>query len=151
MTTAKNLDIIAMGSDHAGYPVKERLKTWLQLRDHKVKDLGTDSEDGADYPAYAKLVAQAVLAGEASQGILICGTGLGMCYTANRFHGIRAALCWSVEAATLARDHNNANILVLPGRVPTMDPLEDILIAWLDTNFSAAERHQRRIAMIDEN
>ena len=150
MTSKKKLGTIAIGSDHAGYPAKERIKTWLRLRDYSVQDFGADSEESVNYPDYAKFVARAVLSDTATRGILICGTGLGMSYAANRFPGIRAALCWSEEAATLAREHNNANILVLPGRIGTMDPLEDILIAWLDTGFTAVERHQSRITLIDE-
>lgn len=145
---------VVIGSDHAGYLVKQRLVRWLTLRGYTVEDAGTHSEESCDYPEYAKAVAKRVLkdtgkAGKDTRGILICGTGLGMCYTANRFKGIRAALCWNIVSAELSRLHNNSNVLVLPGKAAAMDPLEDILLAWLKVDFSGEGRHQRRIDLID--
>lgn len=142
-------DSIAIGCDHAAFAAKERLKSFLQMRGRKVVDFGTDSEDSMDYPDVARPLAEAVAAGTYKQGLLLCGTGLGMSYAANRVPGVRAALCWSVEAASLARSHNDANILVLPGRADTLDPLEEILASWLETPFSDEERHSRRIDKIE--
>ena len=144
-----NADTIALASDHAGYQLKERVKAWLQIRGHSVRDLGTDSEESVDYPDYAQQVARAVSDGENTRGVLICGTGLGMSYAANRYPRVRAALCWSEDAAMLSRTHNDANILILPGRLPTSDSVEDILSAFLETPFSNEERHQRRLGKID--
>lgn len=141
--------MIAIGCDHAAYEVKERLKSVLQSRGLDVKDFGVDSPDSSDYPDIARPLAEAVAAGEMERGVLLCGTGLGMSYTANRVPGVRAALCWSVETAVLAREHNDANILVLPGRADTMDSLEAILDAWIETSFSGVDRHQRRIDKIE--
>lgn len=140
---------IVIGADHAGYEAKEKVKAWLLMRGYEVADVGTDSVDSVDYPDYARKVAAAVSDGKFAKGVLICGTGLGMSYAANRFPKVRAALCWSAEVAELARDHNDANILVLPGRVETLDPLDEILGAWLERNFSGEERHLRRIGKID--
>ncbi len=144
-----NADTIPLASDHAGYPLKERVKAWLQIRGHSVRDLGTNSEESVDYPDFAQQVARAVSNGEHARGVLICGTGLGMSYAANRFPRVRAALCWSEDAAMLSRTHNDANILILPGRLPTADAVEDILSAFLETPFSDEERHQRRLGKID--
>lgn len=141
--------IIAIGCDHAAYDAKERIKAWLQMRGYSVEDFGTDSIESMDYPDVAHPLAEAVAAGNFSRGLLLCGSGLGMSYTANRTPGVRAALCWSAESASLARSHNNANVLVLPGRVETIDPLEDILLAWLETPFSGESRHERRIEKIE--
>jgi len=142
---------VAIGCDHAGYFVKVRLKTALALMGaYNIRDFGTESEESADYPDYARLVVEAILGGEAAWGILSCGTGLGMSYAANRYSGIRAAVCWSAEVARLARDHNDANILIVPGRAATLDPPEEILAAWLEVNFSGETRHLRRIRKLDE-
>lgn len=140
---------VAIGCDHAAFEAKERLKGLLQARGRGVHDFGVHSTARADYPDVARPLAEAVSRGDFCCGVLLCGTGLGMSYVANRFPGVRASLCWSTEAAQLARDHNDANILVLPGRIPTLDPLEAILTTWLDTPFSDGERHQRRIDKIE--
>ncbi len=147
MTSEKK--IIAVGSDHAALPAKKKLMTILEQRGFEVVDKGTYTEDSCDYPEFSHAVAEAVESGAASCGLLMCGTGLGMMYAANRHPNIRAALCWSKETAALSREHNDSNILVLPGRVPSLDPLEDILAAWLDTPFSNDERHIRRIRKIE--
>lgn len=142
---------VAIGCDHAGYATKVRLKTALALIGaYSICDFGVDAEDSVDYPDYARLVVEAVLSGKAIWGILSCGTGLGMSYAANRYPGIRAAVCWSAEVARLARDHNDANILIVPGRAATLDPAEEILAAWLETSFSGDTRHLRRIRKLDE-
>jgi len=140
---------IAIASDHAGLAAKLRLKSVLAMQGRSVRDFGTDGEESVDYPDFGRLVAEAVRRGESGVGLLLCGSGLGMSYVANRVAGIRAALCWSVEVARLAREHNNANILVLPGRAATIDPLEDILAVFLETAFPDEGRHGRRIAKID--
>lgn len=141
--------VIALGSDHAAFEQKERIKAWLEARGFTVEDYGTNSPERVDYPDIARPLAEDVAQGRVPRGVLMCGTGLGMAYTANRLPGIRAALCWSAEVAAMARDHNDANILVLPGRHPTLDGLEEILQAWLDTPFSGDERHQRRLDKMD--
>lgn len=140
---------IAVGSDHAAFATRNRLAEILKSRGFTVVDKGTHSEASCDYPPIAHAVAEAVASGEAGCGLLLCGTGLGMSYAANRHKDVRAALCWSREAASLSREHNDSNLLVLPGRVATIDPLEEILAAWLDTPFSNDERHKRRIRMIE--
>ena len=140
---------IAIGSDHAAFAVKEELKKLLQDRGWEVTDFGTHSTASCHYPDIAHPLAEAVASGRCSRGVLLCGTGLGMTYAANRHPGIRAADCWSRETAVLAREHNDSNVLVLPGRVATIDPLPEILGAWLDTPFSGGERHRERIAKIE--
>lgn len=140
---------IAIGSDHAGYAVKEELKRHLKDKGWEVRDFGVNSAYAADYPDTGKPLAEAVASGEFSKGILLCGTGHGMSYTANRVPGVRAALCWNSEYARLSREHNDANILVMPGRSPIEDPHIDIVDAWLSTKFSGDERHLRRINKID--
>lgn len=141
---------LAIGSDHAALARKKEVKRWLEERGCAVRDFGTSSEESCDYPEIAHAVTEAVAKGEVERAVLLCGTGLGMCYAANRRPGIRAALCWSEETARLAREHNDANILILPGRVATLDPWEKILAAWFETPFSGDPRHSRRIAKIEE-
>ncbi len=140
---------LAVATDHAGFDAKEALLGALRKRNVPFVDLGVHSSARADYPVSARAVAQGVLDGSYARGLLICGTGLGMSIAANRFRGIRAALCWSVEAARLARAHNDANILVLPGRTPALDGLEDILAVFLATPYSGETRHGARLAMLD--
>lgn len=137
---------IAIASDHAGYELKEEIKKALESFHVEYTDLGTAGSESVDYPDYAKLVAESVQAG--SRGILCCGTGIGMSIAANKFKGIRAALCNNELTAKMSREHNDSNVLVLGGRV-----LEDygevprIIKAWLDTEF-AGGRHQRRLDKI---
>ncbi len=140
---------IAVGSDHAAAPVKDELVRHLKKRGWDVTDFTVLVDGRADYPVAGRKVAEAVAKGEFPKGMLLCGTGLGMSYVANRVKGVRAALCTSVEFAKLAREHNDANILVMPGRASSVDPQEAVLDAWLDTPFSGDERHAKRIAMID--
>ena len=144
-----NAKTIAIGSDHAAYAAKEELKKLLAELGWEVTDFGTHGPESCHYPDIAHPLAAAVAEGRFSRGILLCGTGLGMAYAANRHPGVRAADCWSRETAVLAREHNDSNILVLPGRVATIDPLPEILRAWLDTPFSNGERHRERIAKIE--
>lgn len=140
---------IAVGSDHAAAPVKDRLVQHLKDRGYAVTDCTVLVDGRADYPVAGRRVAEAVARGEFPRGLLLCGTGLGMSYVANRVKGVRAALCMNTEFAKLAREHNNANILVMPGRAAMYEPQETVLDAWLDTPFSNDPRHVRRIEMID--
>lgn len=139
---------IAIGSDHAGFRLKEQLIAHLQAKGTTVLDQGTKSEESTDYPGYAHAVAQAVLAGDANLGIVICGSGNGVNITANRHKGIRSALAWLPEVATLARQHNNANVLALPARYLTEREATAIADAFLDADFEGG-RHQRRVAAIE--
>ncbi|MBW8772633.1 MAG: ribose 5-phosphate isomerase B [Gemmatimonadetes bacterium] len=139
---------IPIGSDHAGFPLKQRLVAELKKLGYDPIDLGTNSPDSTDYPDYAHPVAHEVETGEAKRGVLLCGTGLGMSYAANRHHGVRAAVAWSPEVAHLARAHNDANVLVLPARFVTEDEGVAILKEWLDTPFEGG-RHSRRVAKIE--
>ncbi|MBC8278164.1 MAG: ribose 5-phosphate isomerase B [FCB group bacterium] len=138
---------IALASDHAGYKIKEVIKKFLSGTEHQVQDFGTFSEESMDYPDTAHPAAHSVADGNNDTGILICGSGQGMQLTANRYPGIRAALCWSPEIAGLARQHNNANILAIPGRFVEGDTAIAIVEIWLKTNFEGG-RHQRRIDKI---
>jgi len=141
---------ILIASDHAGFALKEKLEAWLREMGYLVKDLGTDSEDAADYADYAHPLAQQVSEGEAARGVLLCGTGLGMSYVANRYPHVRAALAWSPEIAALSRRHNDANVLALPARFLSEEQAKQILETWLDTPFDGG-RHERRIQKIDAN
>ena len=139
---------IPIGSDHAGFGLKERLKAELAQLGFDVDDVGPDSTESVDYPDYAKLVARQVSSGEVKRGVLMCGTGLGMSYAANRFPQVRAAVAWSPEIATLARQHNDANLLVLPARFLSEEQGVEILRRWLNTSFEGG-RHERRVAKIE--
>jgi ribose 5-phosphate isomerase B len=140
---------IPIGADHAGFALKERLVSELKKLGYDPLDLGTHSTDSTDYPDYAHPVAGRVEHGEARRGILICGTGLGMAYAANRHHGVRAAVAWSPEIARLSREHNDANVLVLPARFVSEPEGVAILKTWLDTPFEGG-RHARRIQKIED-
>jgi ribose 5-phosphate isomerase B len=139
---------ILIASDHAGFELKEKLERWLREMGYAVKDLGTESEQSTDYPDYAHPLAQQVSEGEADRGVLLCGTGLGMSYVANRYPHVRAAVAWSPEVAELARRHNDANVLALPARFLSEDQARQILKTWLDTPFEGG-RHERRIEKIE--
>ena len=140
---------IPIGSDHAGFALKERLKRELETLGREPEDVGTTSPESTDYPEFAHIVADKVARGEAQRGVLLCGTGLGMSYTANRHHGVRAAVAWNPEIARLARRHNDANVLVLPARFVTPEQAEEIVQVWLATPFEGG-RHERRVAKIDQ-
>lgn len=139
---------IPIGADHAGFALKERLVTELRKLGYEPVDVGTHSPESTDYPDFAHPVAHEVEAGEAKRGVLLCGTGLGMSYAANRHHGVRAAVAWTPEIAKLARAHNDANVLVLPARFVSEREGVDILKAWLDTPFEGG-RHERRVQKIE--
>ena len=140
---------IPIASDHAGFELKQKLSKALTALGYDVEDLGTNSEASTDYPDYAHPLAEKVESGEVQRGVLMCGTGLGMSYAANRHHGVRAAVAWTPEIATLARQHNDANVLVLPARFVSDDEALAILKAWLDTPFEGG-RHQKRVAKIED-
>jgi ribose 5-phosphate isomerase B len=136
---------IAIGSDHAGFELKQYLVRELKTLGHEIIDCGTDSEQAVDYPDYAAIVCGHVRSGEARYGILICGTGIGISMAANKLPGIRAALCHTEFSARLARLHNDANVLALGGRVIGKALALEITKVFLATEFSAEERHRRRI------
>jgi ribose 5-phosphate isomerase B len=138
---------IALGADHAGYELKEALKSWLINHGFQVLDLGTHSTESVDYPDYAALVGESVADRKVERGLLICGTGIGMAMAANKVPGVRAALCGDLYTARMSREHNDANVLVLGGRLMGAEMAADILHAWLETDF-AAGRHARRVDKI---
>lgn len=144
--------MLAIGSDHGGLELKERLKAFLADRGLAVVDCGTDSGASVDYPDFGEKVARAVASGSSERGILVCGTGIGMSMVANKFPGVRAALTWDEFTARMAKEHNNANILVLGGRVLDADLACRMVAIWLDSTFEAG-RHQNRldkIALIED-
>ena len=136
-----------MGGDHAAFDLKSSLKTQLENAGYEVIDVGTYSTASVDYPDYAHLLSDQVVA-EQCKGILICGSGNGVCMSANKHKGIRAALCWTVEIAQLARQHNDANVLCLPARFVTAHQAMDMTMAFLTTNFEEG-RHLTRVNKID--
>ncbi len=138
---------IPIASDHAGYRFKGVIVKALKEMGYTPVDLGTDSEESVDYPDYGRLVAQKVSSGECRRGVLICGSGIGISIVANKFRGVRAALCQSVEAARLSREHNDANILVFAGRMTPDGLAVEMLETWLNTPFSGG-RHQKRVEKI---
>ena len=143
-------EVIPIGADHAGFALKERLVDELRRLGYQPLDLGTHSTESTDYPDYAHEVAERVEHHDAERGVLLCGTGLGMAYAANRHPGVRAAVAWTPEVARLAREHNDANVLVLPARFVSPEDGVEILKTWLATDF-AGGRHARRIAKIDRS
>ena len=138
---------VAIGSDHAGFELKEKVKRLLKDLHHEVSDEGTISTDSVDYPDFAVRVAEAVSKAESDRGILVCGSGIGMSIAANKVPGVRAALCHNVEAARLSRQHNDANVLTLGSRLLDHSLSEQIVREWLQTSFEAG-RHQRRVQKI---
>ncbi len=141
---------ILIASDHAGFELKEKLERKLAELGFDVDDLGTNSADSTDYADYAHPLARQVSDGTVKRGVLMCGTGLGMSYTANRYPHVRAAVAWSPEVAKLAREHNDANVLVLPARFVDEQEAVQILKAWLDTPFEGG-RHARRVEKIEKS
>jgi ribose 5-phosphate isomerase B len=141
---------IVIGSDHAGFPIKEVLKSYLTAKGFEVKDYGTYSTESVDYPDFAHKVAADISCGIYDKGLLVCGSGNGICMTANKHKDIRAALCWNAEIAELARLHNNANILCIPGRYVSEKEAEKIMEVFLTTKFEGG-RHQNRINKINCN
>ena len=139
---------IPIASDHAGFEMKEKIAATLADLGYDVQNLGTNSPASTDYPDYAHPLAQEVSSGEVKRGVLLCGTGLGMSYVANRYPHVRAAVAWTPEIAELARKHNDANILVLPARCLSQEDGVKILKTWLDTPFEGG-RHERRVEKIE--
>jgi ribose 5-phosphate isomerase B len=138
---------IAIGSDHAGWQAKEKIKAYLKPLKHSVSDMGTHSEESVDYPDYAYKVARAVAQKKAAFGILVCGSGIGMCIAANKVKGIRAANCYDTLTASLARLHNNANVLCLGARLIPANKIKAIIKMWITTPFEGG-RHERRVRKI---
>ncbi|MGA8181085.1 MAG: ribose 5-phosphate isomerase B [Desulfobacterales bacterium] len=145
---AEDRTSIVIGSDHAAYALKEKVKAYLVKRAVDVEDAGCFSEDSVDYPDFGIKVASMVSAGKFEKGILMCGTGLGMSMVANKFPHVRAALCEGLFSAMMSRRHNNANILVMGARVIGESLAMEIVKAWLETPFDGG-RHQRRLEKFD--
>ena len=139
---------IAIGSDHAGFQYKEKIKEFLRKLGHEVKDFGTNSDAAVDYPVYIRPTAESVAKGECERGIVLGGSGNGEAIVANRVKGVRCALCWNLESARLGRQHNNANVISIGERMVTLEMALEIVKVWLDTPFEGG-RHQRRIDLID--
>jgi ribose 5-phosphate isomerase B len=140
--------MIALASDHAGFEYKEKIKQLLDGLQIPYRDFGTNSKDSSDYPDFGHAVAQAVSNAECEQGILVCGTGIGMSIVANKHNGVRAAACESATAARLAREHNDVNILALGERLTRWETAAEIVKTFLETKFSGGERHARRVNKI---
>jgi len=140
---------VAIGSDHAGWELKERIKEFLLAKGYEVIDFGTDSPQSTHYPLFAKEVALAVQEGRADRGILVCGTGIGMSITANKFRGVRAALCCNEYMAKMSRLHNDANVLCLGDRVLGEELALAIVDVWMNTPFEGG-RHSKRVELIKE-
>ena len=143
-------NMIAIGCDHGGYYLKQDIIDFLEKNGYEYKDYGTYSDESCDYPVYAKKVAHAVADGECEKGILICGTGIGVCITANKVKGIRAALVHDCFSAKATREHNDANIVTMGARVIGPGLATEIVRIFLETPFSNDERHIRRINQIEE-
>ena len=139
---------IAIGSDHAGFTYKEKIKQFLSALGHDVTDFGTYSEDPVDYPLFIRPVAEAVARGETERGVVLGGSGNGEAMAANRVKGVRCALCWNVATARLARQHNDANIISLGQRMLSEEEALEIVRVWLETGFEGG-RHLRRIQLLD--
>ena len=145
---------IAIGSDHAGFELKQKAAGWLKAKGFSVEDLGTHSKESADYPDFAKKVAKAVAAKKADFGVLICGTGIGMSMAANKVKGVRAAVCHDAFSSQMAREHNDANVLCFGSRTADEKKAKEIVDKFFSTDFAGArdggERHLRRVKKIEE-
>jgi ribose 5-phosphate isomerase B len=139
---------IAIGSDHAGFQYKGKIREFLEARGHTVTDFGTHSEEPVDYPLFIRPVAEAVARGDFDRGVVLGGSGNGEAITANRIKGIRCALCWNADTARLGRQHNDANVLSLGQRMVSLETALQLVQIWLETPFEGG-RHQRRINLID--
>lgn len=140
---------IAIGADHAGWELKDTLRAWLEEQGHEVEDLGASSNASVDYPDFAKAVAERVVAGVAERGVLVCGTGVGMAITANRFPGVRAVNCIDSFSARMARSHNDANVIALGARVVGVGLALELLATFLSEPFEGG-RHARRVGLIEQ-
>ena len=139
--------VVALGADHAGFPLKEDLKAWLIDHGCDVVDFGTQSTESVDYPDYAAAVGVAVVTGKATCGVLVCGTGIGMAMAANKLAGVRAAACTDAFSARMSREHNDANVLALGARITAREAATEILETWLRAKFQEG-RHARRVDKI---
>jgi ribose 5-phosphate isomerase B len=139
---------IAIGSDHAGFEYKDKIREFLESLGHSVTDFGTHSAERVDYPVFIRPVAEAVARGEFDRGVVLGGSGNGEAMVANRVKGIRCALCWNADSARLGREHNNANVLSLGQRMMSLETALQIVRIWLETPFEGG-RHQKRIDQID--
>lgn len=140
---------IAIGADHAGFEAKEKIKKQLDEMNIAYEDLGTNSLESVDYPEFGAKVGRAVRDGQVDEGIVVCGSGIGIAIAANKIHGVRAAQAWNEETAKLARQHNNANILSIGSRVTAAEDIPKIVKAWFDAKFEGG-RHERRVNEITE-
>ncbi|HIZ01725.1 MAG TPA: ribose 5-phosphate isomerase B [Candidatus Bacteroides merdipullorum] len=138
---------IGLCSDHAGFPLKQHVKQWLESKGWTYKDFGTYTEESCDYPDYAHPLAEAIERGECGPGIAICGSGQGISITLNKHQGVRCALCWEPELAALSRKHNDANVLAMPGRFISNEQADAIMEAFFSTDFEGG-RHLRRVQKI---
>lgn len=138
---------IAIGADHAGFEVKEQIKRTLDEMGVEYEDLGTNSTESVDYPDFAMQVAENVASGKFDQGLLVCGSGIGMAITANKVKGVRAAVVWNEETARLARQHNDANVLAIGARTTPEGTIPDIVRAWFTSDFEGG-RHEQRVKKI---
>lgn len=140
---------IAIGSDHRGYQLKQLLGDLIRSKGHEVEDVGADGEESVDYPDFAEQVARKISAGEIDRGVLICGTGIGMAITANKFKGVRAGTCTDEVTAEISRRHNNLNVLCLSADMVSPRTAERMVQIWIETEFEGG-RHQRRLDKIAE-
>ena len=145
----RRMAVIALGADHAGFALKQEVKAWLIQRGHRVIDFGTHSTEAVDYPDFAALVGRAVQEGDAAQGVLVCGSGIGMAIAANKVAGVRAAVAADAVTARLSRLHNDANVLALGARATAGEQAVEIVGAWLETPFEGG-RHARRVGKLAE-
>lgn len=141
--------VLAIGSDHAGYEMKEEIKKYLEEKGYEVKDYGTNSTESCDYPEFGEKVGRAVASGECEEGVLVCGTGIGISLAANKVKGIRAAVCSEPVSARLAKQHNNANIIAFGARIVGMEEAKGIVDAFLSAEFLGG-RHEKRVNMISD-
>ncbi len=141
---------IAIGSDHAGFPLKEEIKKKLSGEGYEIVDCGCISTESVDYPIYGKAVGRAVVSGEADKGIVICGSGIGISIACNKVKGIRSGLCTSVEMAEMCRRHNNANVIAMGARMISTELAFAMVDKWLETEFEGG-KHLRRINMLEED
>ena len=139
---------LAIGSDHAGFALKKKLSVYLAEKGYPVTDWGTYGEASVDYPDYAHQVAEAVTGGQAELGVLVCGSGQGVCMTANKHAGVRAALVWEPQLAALSRQHNNANVICFPARFISEEAAIEALQAFMDATFEGG-RHAQRVAKME--
>ncbi|MCF0210872.1 MAG: ribose 5-phosphate isomerase B [Bacteroidales bacterium] len=140
-------NIIPIASDHAGYILKEQLKPYLESKGYEIKDFGCYSEESVDYPDMIHPIAKAVSDGEFDFGFIMCGSGNGVSMVANKYQNVRCGLCWKAELASLAKQHNNANIIALPARFISFDEAKEIVDAYLSADFEGG-RHERRVNKI---